>query len=159
MIGSILGGIFGAASAKKQRKMLEDEEKKNQAWYNRRYNEVGVERADAQAALTAMRDAQKERSASVRGASAVMGASAEANATEKAAQNQAMASAITTINAANESRKDAIENQYLNRDATINAQQLQAEKERAEAIAKAGAGLDSTINSAIGTFGGGLFKK
>lgn len=159
MIGSILGGIFGAASAKKQRKMLEDEEKKNQAWYNRRYNEVGVERADAQAALTAMRDAQKERSASTRGASAVMGASAEANAAEKAAQNQAMASAIATINAANESRKDAIENQYLNRDATINGQQLQAEKERAEAIAKAGAGLDSTINSAIGTFGGGLFKK
>lgn len=159
MIGSIIGGIMGAKSASKQRKMLEAEKQKNDAWYNRRYNEVGTERADAQAALTAMRDAQRERSAAARGAAAVMGGSAESAAAEKEAQNKAMASTIATINAANEARKDAIENQYMNRDASISAQQLQAEQNKANAIAQAGAGLDATINSALSAFGGDLLKK
>ena len=159
MIGSIIGGIMGAKSASKQRKMLEAEKQKNDAWYNRRYNEVGTERADAQAALTAMRDAQRERSAAARGAAAVMGGSAESAAAEKEAQNKAMASTIATINAANEARKDAIENQYMNRDASISAQQLQAEQNKANAIAQAGAGLDATINSALGALGGDLLKK
>ena len=159
MLGSILGGIFGAKSAEKQRKMVEDEKKKNEQWYNRRYNEVGTERADAQAALTAMREAQAERTASAKGASAVMGGSAESVAAEKMAANKAMASAITTINAANEARKDQVENQYMTRDQSLTAQQLAAEQAKADAIAKAGAGLDKTINEAIGTFGGGLFKK
>ena len=150
MLGSILGGIFGAKSASKQRKMLEAEKKKNEQWYNRRYNEVGTERADAQAALTAMREAQRERSAAARGASAVMGSSAESAAAEKAAQNKAMASTIATINAANESRKDAIENQYMNRDASLTAQQLDAEQRKAQAIAQAGAGLDNVVDKVIG---------
>lgn len=159
MIGSILGGIFGAKSAQKQRKMVEDEKKKNEQWYNRRYNEVGTERADAQAALTAMREAQAERAASAKGASAVMGGSVESAAAEKMAANKAMASTIATINAANEARKDQIENQFLSRDQALSAQQLAAEQAKADAIAKAGAGLDKTINSAIETFGGGLLKK
>lgn len=152
MIGSLLGGIFGAKSAKKQRKMLEAEKKKNEQWYNRRYNEVGTERADAQAALTAMREAQRERSVAARGASVVMGGSAESAAAEKEAQNKAMASTIATIDAANESRKDQIENQYMSRDASLTAQQIGAEQRKADAIAKAGAELDNTINKALGSF-------
>jgi hypothetical protein len=152
MLGSILGGIFGARSASKQRKMLENEKKKNEQWYNRRYNEVGTERADAQAALTAMRDAQKERSASARGAAAAMGGSAESVAAEKEAANKAMASTIATINGANESRKDSIENQYMNRDASLAEQQLAAEQRKANAIAQAGAGLDKTFNKGLDLF-------
>lgn len=152
MLGSILGGIFGASSASKQRKMLEKEKKKNEQWYNRRYNEVGTERADAQAALTAMRAAQKERSAAARGASVVAGGSAESAAAEKEAANKAMAGTIATINASNESRKDAIENQYMNRDASLTEQQVAAERRKAQSIATAGAGLDNMISKGLDLF-------
>lgn len=143
---------MGVASAKKQDAMVEAERKKNEQWYNRRYNEVGTERADAQAALTAMREAQKQRSANARGASVVAGGSAESAAAEKAAQNAAMAQAISSINVANEARKDSIENQYMAKDASISAQKLAAEQAKADAIAKAGAGLDATLNKALGAF-------
>ena len=152
MLGSILGGILGSKSAKKQRRMLEEEQKKNDAWYNRRYNEVGTERADAQAALTKMREMMKERSTSARGASVVAGGSTERDAVEKAAQTSALASAITEINANNEARKDAIEAQYQSRDSDLVSQKLAAEKQKAQAIAQAGAGLDKTINKVLGGF-------
>lgn len=152
MLGSILGGIFGSNSAKKQRKMIEQQEKKNEQWYNRRYNESGIERADAQAAIKAMRDAQKERAASARGAMAVAGGSLESSAAEKAAQNEAMARVISGITANAEARKDAIESQYQARDADLANQKLQTEKERARGIQEAAKGLDSAIYKAADVF-------
>ena len=152
MIGSILGGILGSKSAKKQRRMLEKEQRKNDAWYNRRYNEVGTERVDAQAALTKMREMMKERSTSARGASVVAGGSTERDAVEKAAQTSALAQAISDINVNNEARKDSIEAQYQSRDSDLAAQKLAAERQKAQAIAQAGAGLDKTINKVLGGF-------
>ena len=63
-----------------------------------------------------------------------------------------MASTIATINGANESRKDSIENQYMNRDASLAEQQLAAEQRKANAIAQAGAGLDKTLNKGLDLF-------
>ena len=154
-----MGGIFGAASAGKQAKMLSDEKDKNQRWYDRRYNEDSTQRADAQSALTAMRETMKERSAASAGTAAVMGVTGEQAAMEKMAQNNALASAISGIARMGESRKDGIEAQYQARDAQLSQQQLDAERAKASAIAQAGAGMDATINSAIGAFGGTMFKK
>lgn len=149
MIGSILGGIFGASSAKRQAKMLSEEKNKNQRWYDRRYNEDSTQRADAQSALTAMREAMKERTAASAGTSAVMGGTGEQVAAEKAAQNSALADTISSIARSGEARKDNIEAQYQARDAQLSQQQLDAEKAKAAAIAQAGAGLDATIGSAM----------
>lgn len=154
-----MGGIFGAASAGKQAEMLGEEKNKNQRWYDRRYNEDSVQRADAQSALTAMREAMKERTAASDGTSAVMGATGEQAAIEKMAQNSALASTISDIARKGEARKDGIEAQYQARDAQLSQQQLEAEKAKAAAIAQAGAGIDATINSAIGAFGGSMLKK
>lgn len=153
MIGSILGGIFGAASAGKQAKMLSDEKDKNQRWYDRRYNEDSTQRADAQSALTAMREAMKERTAASAGAAAVTGGTGEQVAAEKAVQNSALADTIGNIARMGDARKDNIEAQYQARDAQLSQQQLDAEKAKAMGIAQAGAGLDATIGSAIGAGG------
>lgn len=161
MIGGIVNAIFGGASARKQAKMLESERTKNQSWYDRRYNETGTERADAQASLTAMRDAMRERSGQMNGAQAVAGGTEESVASEKEAQNKAMGGVVSNINVASEQRKDGIEAQYQARDADLSNQTMQAEKEKQAAIAQAGAAMDSTINSAISAFNplGSILKK
>ena len=159
MIGSILGGIFGAASAGRQGKMLGEEKDKNRRWYDRRYNEDITQRADAQSALTAMRETMKERTAASAGTNVVTGGTGEQAAIEKMAQNSALASAISGIARMGESRKDGIEAQYQARDAQLSQQQLDAERAKAAAIAQAGSGIDATINSAIGAFGSTMFKK
>ena len=162
MIGTVLGGIFTASSKKKQDKMIAKEKEKNEQWYNRRYNEVGTERADAQAALTAMRDAMKERSKAAKGASIVSGGSEESMATEKAAQTAAMAQTISSINAANEQRKDAIESQYLAKDSALVNEQLQAERLKAAQLQQAAQWVEqqenTVIKAAAEVFGGMMGK-
>lgn len=120
--GAVAGGILGVIERAKQRKLLRQKEKENQRWYNRRYNEVGTERANAKKALTAMRDAQEQRVANARGRAAVMGGSSAAVAQEKQAANQALGNTVANINAQAEQQKDGIEKQYLaQQDAIQNA--------------------------------------
>ena len=76
--GSIFGGIKASREAKKQQKMLDAQKADNQAWYNRRYNEDGTQRADAQRLLTNTQDLLRRQTMAAQGANAVTGASTEA---------------------------------------------------------------------------------
>ena len=71
MIGSLVsaglgavGGILGASSKnkliKQQMRMLEQQKKENQDWYDRRYNEDATQRADAQRLLTLTEESIKK---------------------------------------------------------------------------------------------------
>lgn len=135
--GAVVNGILGARSAAKQRKMLAQQKQDNENWYNRRYNEVGTERADAKAALTAMREAQAQRMANNAGMSAVMGTSSAQRAQEKQAANNAIGNTIQAINNASEARKASIENQYMTTKSTLSNKEMQMEQQRADNIANA----------------------
>lgn len=152
LAGNVLGGIMGSKSAKRYRKMLAEQKKKNEEWYNRRYNEVGTERADAQAALTRMREVMAERRKASSGAQAVMGSGAERVAVEKDAQNKALANTISAINAQQEARKDAIEAQYQSRAAQLAQQEMELEQGRAEGIAQATSGMLGAAGDIAGSF-------
>ncbi len=141
--GSIFGGISASKAARKQARMLADEKKKNEAWYNRRYNEDSTQRADAQSALNRMREVMQERSQRSAGTAAVMGTGEEAVAAEKEAQNNALASTTANIAAQGEARKDAVESQYLQRDQDLSNQQQQVQAQKTAAISQAIGGIAS----------------
>lgn len=52
---SIFGGISASKAIKKMKANLEAQRKKNQDWYDQRYNEDATQRADAQRILTKQR--------------------------------------------------------------------------------------------------------
>ncbi|MDD3037160.1 hypothetical protein [Bacteroides sp.] len=141
--GAIAGGIIGARSARKQARMIADEKSKNQAWFDRRYNEDSTQRADAQAAIAKMREAMKERTAAAAGRAAVMGGTEESIAIEKEAQNKALADTMSKIAINGEARKDAIEAQYQARDAELMQLQLGDEQRKANNISSATGGISS----------------
>lgn len=141
--GSIFGGISASKAARKQARMLADEKKKNEAWYNRRYNEDSTQRADAQSALNRMREVMQERSQRSAGTAAVMGTGEEAVAAEMEAQNNALASTTANIAAQGEARKDAVESKYLQRDQDLSNQQQQVQAQKAAAISQAIGGIAS----------------
>ena len=143
----IIGGISARNAARKQARMLANEKKKNQAWYDRRYNEDSTQRADAQSALNQMRSAMQERSQRTAGTAAVMGTGEEAAAAEKEIQNNALAKTVSNINAQGEARKDDIEERYQARDAELTDQQRQAQADKAQSVTGA-------ITSAFGAAGG-----
>lgn len=148
--GAIAGGIAAARSAAKQRQMIAKERNSNQNWYNQRYNEDSTQRADAQAAMTNMRNAMAERSAASAGTTAVMGGTSEASAAEKAAQNAALGQTTQQIVINGENRKDNIENQYRTRDAALAQEQLNTERQKAQSIQNATSQLSGTAGSIFG---------
>lgn len=159
MIGAgmkIAGGIFGGISASKAMKKvkanLEAQRRKNQDWYDRRYNEDATQRADAQAILTKTEESIRNRNRQAAGAQAVMGGTDESVAAAKAANNEALASATTNIAVNAEARKDAIESQYMNTDAQIQNQLNDLEQRKANNITQAIQGVSSAASGMAGAF-------
>lgn len=145
--GSIFGGIKASREAKKQQKMLDAQKAENQAWYNRRYNEDGTQRADAQRLLTNTQDLLRRQTMAAQGANAVTGASTEAVAAQKAASNQALANATSTIAAASDARKDNIEQQYQTNNNALEDKQMQISRQKQNAITQAVQGVAGTADS------------
>lgn len=111
-----LGGLLGSNgrndAIRRQIAMLQQMEKDNKNWFDRRYNEDATQRADAQRILQITEDRIRKRNKAAAGREAVMGGATEDTMREKEAGNQAMADAVSQINAAGEQRKDQIEQQY-----------------------------------------------
>ena len=152
LIGSALGvagSIFGGMAASKAMKeanrgreaALEEQRKKNQDWFDRRYNEDATQRADAQRVLAMTEESSKRRNRAAAGTQAVMGGTEEGVAAAKEANNKALADAASRIAAAGEARKDTIEQQYMENDRALQSQleELKYAKEsgKAQNIAQA----------------------
>lgn len=144
-IGSaVAGGISSSNKRKAQRRQLEQQKRENQAWYDRKYNEDPTQRADAQRLLTQMNETIKNRNQAARGRQAVMGGTEDSVTATKEANNKTIADTTSQIVAANDARKDKIEEQYQSNKRAIENQQT---KEQAESAANTAA----TISSVAGT--------
>ena len=110
--GSAANFISQAKEARKRAEALDKRALENERWYTRKYNELGTESASAQRALTAMRDAQRERMNRASGAAAVSGASSESVAAEKAAANKAIGDTVSAIAARDDARKERVDDEY-----------------------------------------------
>ncbi len=167
MIGAIIGaaaslgsalysGFKSAKAAKTAKRNIEKQKAENAAWYNRRYNEDGTQRADAQRLLRKTQDAIKNRNKQAAATQAVVGGTEESVAATKEANANALAEAASAINAQADARKDTIEQSYRNTDTNLNNQLNNIETQRAQNIANAGAQAISAagqVGSAIDSLG------
>jgi len=154
---SVAGGIANSKARKKQEQMLQQQLKDNQAWYDRKYNEDPTKRADTVRLLTQMQEQIKNRNKAAKGRQAVMGGTEDSTTAVKEANNKTIADTTSQIVAANESRKDAIEQQYQQNKRSIQGQQMQMEAEKAGDTANVVAGVAGTaanIASALDSGGG-----
>ena len=149
--GAIFGGISASKAMKKVKRNLQQQQRENQSWYDRRYNEDVTQRADAQRILTMTSENIRQRNRAAAGTQAVMGGTEDAVAAAKAANNEALADATSQIAAAGERRKDAIEQQYLATKQNLNNQlngmeQAKAANVQQMALGMAQAGADMAGN-------------
>lgn len=144
LASSIAGGIANRKARKKQEQMLAQQQRDNQAWYDRKYNEDPTKRADTVRLLTQMQEQIKNRNRAAKGRQAVMGGTEDSTTAVKEANNKTLADTTSQIVAANESRKDAIEQQYQQNKRSIQGQQMQMEAEKAADTANAVAGVAGT---------------
>lgn len=143
-VGSIFGGIAASKAMKNVKNNLNAQRSANQDWYDRRYNEDATQRADAQAIITRTEQAIRDRNRQAAGTQAVMGGTEESIAATKAANNQAIAEATSTIAVNADRRKDAIEAQYQAKDEAIQSQLNDLERQKAGNVAQAIQGVAQT---------------
>lgn len=144
LASSIAGGIANRKARRKQEQMLAQQQRENQAWYDRKYNEDPTKRADTVRLLTQMQEQIKNRNRAAKGRQAVMGGTEDSTTAVKEANNKTLADTTSQIVAANEARKDAIEQQYQQNKRSIQGQQMQMEAEKSADTANVVAGVAGT---------------
>lgn len=151
-IGSIFGGISASKAMKRVKNNLNEQRRRNQDWYDRRYNEDATQRADAQAILTRTEESIRNRNRQAAGAQAVTGGTEEGVAAAKAANNEAMADAASRIAVAGDSRKDQIEQTYQQRDARLDDALNDIEINKAKSVGAAAQGVMQAGAGIAGAF-------
>mgnify|MGYP006920104339 FL=1 len=144
LASSIAGGIANRKARQKQEQMIAQQQKENQAWFDRKYNEDPTKRADTVRLLTQMQEQIKNRNKAAKGRQAVMGGTEDSTTAVKEANNKTLADTTSQIVAANDARKDNMENQYMARKSQLQGQQMSLEAEKAADTANAVAGVAGT---------------
>lgn len=155
LVSSIAGGIANRKARRKQEQMLAQQQRENQAWYDRKYNEDPTKRADTVRLLTQMQEQIKNRNRAAKGRQAVMGGTEDSTTAVKEANNKTLADTTSQIVAANEARKDAIEQQYQQNKRSIQGQQMQMEAEKSTDTANVVAGVAGTAANIAATLDAG----
>lgn len=155
LASSIAGGIANRKARRKQEQMLAQQQRENQAWYDRKYNEDPTKRADTVRLLTQMQEQIKNRNRAAKGRQAVMGGTEDSTTAVKEANNKTLADTTSQIVAANEARKDAIEQQYQQNKRSIQGQQMQMEAEKSADTANVVAGVAGTASNIAATLDAG----
>lgn len=155
LVSSIAGGISNRKRAKKQQRMLDQQEKENQAWYDRKYNEDPTKRADTMRLLTQMQEQIKNRNKAAKGRQAVMGGTDDSTTSVKEANNKTIADSTSQVVSANEARKDNIEQQYRQTKQNIQNQRMGLEQQKAENTAQVMNGIAGTAANIAATLDSG----
>ena len=151
-LGSIFGGLSASSAMKQRRDGVLRLQQENKDWFDRRYNEDALQRADALALLERTKEAVRNRNQRAAGVQAVMGGTDESVAHEREAGNKAIADVTTNIAADGARRKDQIEAQYRAQDAALQGQLNDIERERANATSEAIKGVASAGANIAGLF-------
>ena len=146
---SIFGGNKASKAMKQANNLVQQQKDKNQAWYDRRYNEDYSQTAEAQNMLNYAREQADKVYKRAEGAAAVAGATEESVARAKEAGNEMISNTARNIAAQGTARKDAIEQQYMNADNQFTQQQISALHGKAQGISQA-AGQASNLFGSIG---------
>ena len=158
LASSIAGGIANRKARRKQEQMIAQQQRENQAWYDRTYNADPTKRADTVRLLTQMQEQIKNRNKAAKGRQAVMGGTEDSTTAVKEANNKTLADTTSQIVAANAARKDNIEQQYRERKNQLDNQQMGIEAEKAADTANAVAGVAGTAANIAASFDSGAGK-
>lgn len=158
LASSIAGGIANRKARRKQEQMIAQQQRENQAWYDRKYNEDPTKRADTVRLLTQMQEQIKNRNKAAKGRQAVMGGTEDSTTAVKEANNKTLADTTSQIVAANDARKDNIEQQYRERKNQLQNQQMSIDAEKAADTANAVAGVAGTAANIAASLDSGAGK-
>lgn len=152
-IGGLASGIFGgiksAQAAKEQNRLIDEQERKNQEWYNRNYYQNYMDSAEAQAAMRRVENTLKRQNEQARATQTVMGGTPEAAIAQQQANNEILADTATGLAAQSTARK-------ANVDAINQANQNNITQQRIGQAQATEAGNANLMSGGLGLIGSAL---
>lgn len=142
---SILGGVSSANAAKRAEKLRKEQDAKNAAWFNRKYNESYIDTAAGRNAIRQAIDYGKRQTQRAEGAAAVTGGTDAAVAQAKEGANRMVGDTIGNLAAQDTARKEQAEETYLKQQELSTAQQMANAKTKAAGIAQAAQGASNAM--------------
>lgn len=142
---SILGGVSSANAAKRAEKLRQEQDAKNAAWFNRKYNESYIDTAAGRNAIRQAIDYGKRQTQRAEGAAAVTGGTDAAVAQAKEGANRMVGDTIGNLAAQDTARKEQAEATYLRQQEQSTAQQMANQQQKAAGIAQAAQGASNAM--------------
>ena len=137
LLSSFIGGSQASKAAKEAERRQRQQEAKENAWYNRRYNEDYVDTSAGQNLVRRAKDFAKEQWKKASGAQAVAGGTAAATQMAKDAGNKMVGDTIANIAATDQARKAQVDNMHRQAEAQFAQMDMNREMQRAQNITNA----------------------
>ena len=142
---SILGGVSSAAAARRAERLRKEQDARNSAWFNRKYNESYIDTAAGRNAIRQATDFAKRQTQRAEGAAAVTGGTDAAVAQAKESANKMVGDTIGNLAAQDTARKEGAEQTYMQQQEQSTAMQMQNQQMKANAIAQASQGASNAL--------------
>lgn len=142
---SILGGVSSANAAKKAEQMRIAQDARNEALFNRRYNQSYLDSAAGRNAIRQATDYAKTITKRAEGAAAVTGGTDAAVAQAKESANKMIGDTMGNLAAQDTARQAQAEETFARQQEQSTAQQMATQQQRSNAIAQASAGASNAL--------------
>lgn len=152
LLSSFIGGNAAAKAAQAAEKRQRAMEAKEDAWYNRRYNEDYSDTAAGQNLIRRAKDYAKEQWKKAAGAQAVAGGTDAATQMAKDAGNKMVGDTIANMAATDQARKANVDNIHMQNQQNFGQMDMQREMNRAQAITDAAGNASNAIMQAASAF-------
>lgn len=165
MVGAIIGAaaqvgssIYGAIKSSQANKRAEDllrnQRDENKKWYEARMAEDYTRRADVQNILRKQKELFQDQYKRARATNVVAGGTDEALALQQAGANETMGETMADLAANAADYKDAVEQQFREKDDAYNQQQIAMEQNKAQQIANAAGQVGSAVSGLVSGISG-----
>ena len=153
LASSLLGGAKASKAAREAEKRQRQQEARENAWYNRRYNEDYLDTAAGQNLVRRAKEYARENWKKAQGAAKVGGATEAASAMAKEAGNKMVGDTMANIAAQDTARKARVDDQHRQAEANFAQMDIARENQRAANITQAAQGASNAMLSMAGALG------
>jgi hypothetical protein len=151
---SIFGGIKAAKEAKKQQRVIGQKQAQNDAWYNKSYHQDYMDRSDARAAMSRVREFMDRRNKQADATAAVTGATPEQVMAQKEQANTVLAQTAGNIAQNADAYKDSVQARYDQKNDALTQSQMQQSQMSEQGGANLAAGGIGLMGSALSGMAG-----
>lgn len=155
LVSGITGAVKSAKAARQQQRLIDEQNRKNEIWFNNEYYKDYMDRSDAQAAMERVRQTMQRQNNRVDQQAAVTGATPESVIAQKEANAGVVTDAAAAMQANASAHQDKVMDAYrAKQDSLAGQQQQQYQLSEAGYANLANTGFSTAANMAASAISG-----